>query len=71
MRFVALRPFDRAVAVAKGGVTDKAREKNVKAISTINRFEKENINENQIFLGRNKTKKLDFVPVLEKVVGRV
>ena len=27
LRFVVSRPFDRAVAVAKGGATDKAREK--------------------------------------------
>ena len=38
----------------------------IKAISTFNRFENENIHENQLFLGRNKTKKLDFVLFLEK-----
>ena len=37
--------------------------------STFNRFENKNIHENQLFLGRNKTKKLDFVPFLEKVVS--
>jgi len=34
--------------------------------SKFNRFENENIHENQLFLGRNKTKKLDFVLFLEK-----
>ena len=34
--------------------------------SKFNRFENENIHENQLFLGRNKTKKLDFVLFLGK-----
>ena len=42
------------------------KQKIVKAISTFNRFENENIHENQLFLGRNTTKKLDFVLFLEK-----
>ena len=34
--------------------------------STVNQSNDENMHENQLFLGRNKTKKLDFVLFLEK-----